>query len=192
METMIQTTAEKMDWKVWGAAFERIENFLRAYRIGNRLLLSRLSHELLARTMRRHKLEPDADPLQVAVREAHSYMLEWIDKIIGPTDEPEAVRFARGRAAILLAGVPESRPEAFLDPSDVPPDLAERIRSTYLAAGPDLEFSNMAPRPIDLGPVSSVADETWRTFARWPVLRIAVLWALVGALLGLSFYLTRV
>ena len=88
--------------------------------------------------------------------------------------------------------MPESRPEAFLDPSDVPPDLAERIRSTYLAAGPDLEFSNMAPRPIDLGPVSSVADETWRTFARWPVLRIAVLWALVGALLGLSFYLTRV
>jgi hypothetical protein len=103
----------------------------------------------------------------------------------------EDSRYAHGRAALHLASVAEQWPEVLLDAANAPPETVERIRTTYVAAGPDLEFSNMAPRPIDLGVVSTMADETWRTFARWPVLRTAFLWGIAFALLGLSFFLTR-
>ena len=70
-------------------------------------------------------------------------------------------------------------------------ELLAELRSIYLEAGPNLEFTNMAPRPFDLGPVSDVAGETWRTFAKWPILRTLTVWCLFALLLGTAFYLTR-
>jgi hypothetical protein len=49
----------------------------------------------------------------------------------------------------------------------------------------------MTPRDIDLGPISAAADETWRTFAKWPLLRGIVTWTIFIALAGTAFYLTR-
>jgi hypothetical protein len=49
----------------------------------------------------------------------------------------------------------------------------------------------MTPREIDLGPISDAADETWRTFAKWPLLRGIVTWLVILGLGGVAFYLTR-
>jgi hypothetical protein len=65
------------------------------------------------------------------------------------------------------------------------------VRATYLAAGPDLDFASMVPRPIDLGIVRNIADETWKTFTKWPVLRGAFISTLFLTLLGTVFYLVR-
>ena len=101
-----------------------------------------------------------------------------------------ALANARGRAAIYLAELPGRWPASFLD-HQPPPELLAELRSIYLEAGPNLEFTNMAPRPFDLGPVSDVAGETWRTFAKWPILRTLTVWCLFALLLGTAFYLTR-
>jgi len=102
-------------------------------------------------------------------------------------------RFARGRASLFFAGWAERKPTAFLsaDSESVPSDELATLRETYLEAGPDFEFASMVPRPMDLGVVSSVADETWRTFSKWPLLRGVTVCALFMCLFGTAFYLVR-
>ncbi|MGH8020589.1 MAG: hypothetical protein ACREIA_20360 [Opitutaceae bacterium] len=192
MESLItRVPVSQADSRAWGEAFERVENYLRALRVRNRLVLSQISHRVLERAMARVAEDPALEPGVAAANEVRRFIQEQIDALFGADATMMDDRYAHGRAALHLADVAEQWPEVLLDAAHAPPELVARIQSTYIAAGPDLEFSNMAPRPIDLGVVSSVADETWRTFARWPVLRTAVLWGILFALLGLSFFLTR-
>jgi hypothetical protein len=74
---------------------------------------------------------------------------------------------------------------------EIPEDLAAHLRSTHVQAGPGLEFSNMAPRPIDLGRVSDVAGSTWRTLDKLPTLRAVAIWSIYLALLALAFAAVR-
>ena len=171
--------------------FERVDNYLRAYRVpaARRAQLTPL---IVDSAMRRHASSPHEDPTSFAVDEAARVVNAWIDQLV-PHDEVEnpARRHAHGRAALHLAGVPQRWPADFLANSQPPAILVDRLRSAYLEAGPDVEFSNMVPRPIDLGIVSNVADSTWRTFDKWPVLRGLFLWGLFAALLASAFFLVR-
>jgi hypothetical protein len=69
--------------------------------------------------------------------------------------------------------------------------MAEAMKNCYLEAGPGFQFSNMVPRPIDLGPIASAAGGTWATFQKWPLIRGVFLWSLFVSVLGFLFYLTR-
>lgn len=186
------TPAIRLDPELWGEAYERVEHLLLAYRVTNRFLLAQLSELILRSAASRHAREPDRSRADLAAEEGVRLIGEWIDALVGPSDDSPARRFALSRAAIFLADLPTRWPASFLNFRDPPPELLERLRKTYIAAGPDLEFSNMAPRPIDLGPISIAAEETWRTFARWPALHGAFLWSLFLAFLGTAFLLTRV
>jgi hypothetical protein len=62
------------------------------------------------------------------------------------------------------------------------------MRAAYIEAGPELELTRMVPRPLDFGPIANVADEAWKTFARWPVLRAVVGWALFVGLLAFLWF----
>ena len=181
-----------LDPLVWAEAYERVENHLLAYRVTNRFLLAQLAREILEAAALRREQEPGRDPAELAAEEAERSLDEWIERLIGPSDETPAQRVARGRAAIHLAGLPRTWPASFLDYHAPSPELLGRLRATYLEAGPDLEFSNMRPRRIDLGPLSDAAGETWRTFAKWPILRGLTVWGLFAGLLGTIFYLTRI
>lgn len=181
----------RLDPELWGDAYARVERLLLAYRVTNRFLLAQLSNHILHSAAQRHAAEPGRPRADIAGEEAVRLIGDWIDALIGPSDDSRARRFALGRAAIFLADLPARWPASFLNFRDPPPELLERLRTTYLAAGPDLEFSNMAPRPIDLGPISNAAGETWHAFAKWPVLRGAFLWSLFLGLLGTAFFLTR-
>ncbi len=186
------TNATRLDPELWGEAYARVEHLLIAYRVSNRFLLAQLSNHILTSAAQRHLAEPDRPRADLAAEEALRLIGDWIDALIGPSNDSRERRFAQGRAAIFLADLPARWPTSFLNFRNPPPEVVERLRATYLAAGPDLEFSNMAPQPINLGPISYAADGTWRTFEKWPLLRGLFLWSLILVLLGSAFYLTRV
>lgn len=121
---------------------------------------------------------------------------ERIDRWAAPygttfRDESEAHRAARGKARILLADLPGRWPGAFLAPV-LPLHARAAISAFPLHATPDLrETTSMVPQPLDLGPVSEMAEGTWRTFDKWPFLRGLTIWLLFLLLLVAVLYTVR-
>jgi hypothetical protein len=109
-----------------------------------------------------------------------------------PVDTPPDLSgpgLARSRARMLLVGVPACRPG--LCHSSLPPGLPDALMRVRLQPVPDLEQTSMTPQPLDLGPLSEVADETWRTFDKWPVLRGVAMWTLFFLLLAAALFTVR-
>src|SRR5690606_14249237 len=170
----------------WDEAFLRVESYLRAHQIESRLVLNRLTVEIIraARESAATGAAAGIDPVGLAMREAERRTTAWFTRVLGDAADPEDERLGtRGRVALVMADVPARWPPHFLAETPPPPDLVDAMRAAYLEAGPELELSRMVPRPIDFGPIANVADEAWKTFARWPVLRVVFLWLLfVGVL----------
>lgn len=176
----------------WAEARERVRGYLRAYGV-RPPFAEELTQQVLEFARARAADAPEQPPVELATDAAMLLVEGWIRSIVGNDDnESPARRFAHERAAVRLADLPRRWPEHFLRADRVPPELAAHLRATYIETGPDLAFSNMAPRPIDLGPVSDVADTTWRTFDKWPLLRGLATWALYLGLLALAFYTVRI
>ena len=177
--------------EAWNAAYVRVEDYLRAHRIHNRLHQSRLIQTILERAARRHEVNPALDPTTIAAEEAEALMREWFAEILGEKDQPEDRIAIAGRVALLLSDGAQKWPYAFLDTVNVPPDFRKAMQVSSMEAGPDMAVSNMVPRPIDLGTISEVAGETLERFEKWPLLRTIVLWAFFIGALAAVFYATR-
>ncbi|HZP59708.1 MAG TPA: hypothetical protein VFB27_05235, partial [Opitutaceae bacterium] len=175
----------------WNAAYVRVEDYLRAHRIHNRLHQSRLIQKILERAARRHAEHPALDPTTLAAEETEALMDVWFGRVLNDSDQPNERVAINGRLALLVSDGPQKWPYAFLDDENVPADFARAMRASYVRAGPDLAVSSMVPRPIELGTISEVAGETLERFERWPLLRTLFLWALFLAALGLIFRATR-
>ena len=175
----------------WNSAYVRVEDYLRAHRIHNRLHQSRLIQRILERAARRHEAHPALDPTMVAAEETEALMDAWFSEVLDEKDQPHDRLAIDGRVSLLLCDGPERWPYAFLDENHIPADFVQAMRSSHLEAGPDLAVSSMVPRPIDLGRITGAAGETLERIERAPVLRTLFLWLLfAGALAGI-FYLTR-
>lgn len=177
--------------EAWNAAYVRVEDYLRAHRIHNRLHQSRLIQTILERAARRHETNPALDPTTIAAEEAETLMREWFAEILGEKDQPEERVAIAGRVALLLSDGAQKWPYAFLDSENVPPDFRKAMQVSSMEAGPDMAVSNMVPRPIDLGTISEVAGETLERFEKWPLLRTIVLWLFFVGSLAVVFYATR-
>jgi len=175
----------------WNAAYVRVEDYLRAHRIHNRLHQSRLIQEILERAAKRHAEHPALDPTTVAAEETEALMDSWFAEVLDQTGLPHDRLAIDGRVALLLCDGPERWPYAFLDERHIPGDFAEAMRSRNLEAGPDLAVSSMVPRPIDLGRITEAAGETLERFEEWPVLRALLLWVVFASALAGIFYMTR-
>jgi hypothetical protein len=175
----------------WNAAYVRVEDYLRAHRIHNRLHQSRLIQKILERAARRHEAHPALDPTMVAAEETEALMDAWFADILDEKGQPHDRLAIDGRVSLLLCDGPERWPYAFLDENNIPPDFAAAMRSSHLEAGPDLAVSSMVPRPIDFGMITGAAGETLERFEKLPILRVAFLWLLFVAALGGIFYMTR-
>jgi hypothetical protein len=175
----------------WNAAYVRVEDYLRAHRIHNRLHQSRLIQMVLERAARRHEENPALDPTTIAAEETEALMEAWFAEVLEEKGQPGDRVAVDGRVALLLCDGPERWPYAFLDEEHVPADFVQAMRTTHLNAGPDLAVSSMVPRPIDLGRITEAAGETLERFERWPILRALLLWMLFTAALAGIFYLTR-
>ena len=178
----------------WDEAFLRVESYLRAHQIESRLLLNRLAVEII-RAARATADVPDAknaDPVALAMREAERRTAAWFSSVLGDAADPDDERLGtRGRIALVMADVPARWPQHFLAATPPPPELIEAMRAAYLEAGPELELTRMVPRPMDFGPIANVADEAWKTFARWPVLRAVFGWLLFVGLLAAIWFATH-
>ncbi len=175
----------------WNAAYVRVEDYLRAHRIHNRLHQSRLIQRILERAAKRHEAHPALDPTMVAAEETELMMDAWFAEVLDEKDQPHDRLAIDGRVALLLCDGPERWPYAFLDEDHIPPGFVKAMRSSHLEAGPDLAVSSMVPRPIDLGRITEAAGETLERFERWPVLRALFLWLLFALSLGGIFFITR-
>lgn len=177
--------------EAWNAAYVRAEDYLRAHRIHNRLHQSRLIQAVLERAAHRHAANPALEPTTLAAEEMRSMMDEWFAAVLEVKTLPPDRIPIEGRVALLLCDGPQKWPYAFLDSRTVPDDFAKAMRASSIEVGPDMAVSSMVPREIDLGPITEAAGETLERMEKWPLLRLALLWAVfLGALFGI-FYVTR-
>lgn len=175
----------------WNAAYVRVEDYLRAHRIHNRLHQSRLIQQILERAARRHEGTPTLSPTVLAAQETEAMMDLWFAEMLDERDQPHDRIAVDGRVALLLSDGPQKWPYAFLDERQIPPDFAQAMRAGVMQAGPDMAISSMVPRPIDLGPIPEAAGETIERIERWPLMRALLLWLLFAAVLGAIFHATR-
>lgn len=177
--------------EAWNAAYVRVEDYLRAHRIHNRLHQSRLIQTILERAARRHEKNPALDPTTLAAEECEALMRAWFADILKAADLNDERITIAGRVALLLSDGAQKWPYAFLDTEHSPAEFRQAMQTSSMEAGPDMTVSSMVPRPIDLGTISEVAGETLERFEKWPVLRTLMLWLFFLASLAAVFYATR-
>jgi hypothetical protein len=175
----------------WNAAYVRVEDYLRAHRIHNRLHQSRLIQQILERAARRHEVESAKSPTALASEETESLMDHWFADMLNERGQPHERIAIDGRLALLLCDGPQKWPYAFLDERQIPEEFEEAMRAGVIQAGPDMAVSSMVPRPIDLGPIPEAAGETIERIERWPILRTLLLWLVFAGALGAIFHATR-
>lgn len=175
----------------WNAAYVRVEDYLRAHRVHNRLQQSRVLQEVLARAARRHEQNPAASPTTLAAEEIDRMMDEWFGELLEDKQLPHERIAIEGRVALSMCDGVERWPYAFLDAKSIPPEFVQEMKRRSMQAGPDLAVSSMVPREIELGTLTEVAGQTFEQIEKWPILRVTLLWTLFLAVLALVFYATR-
>jgi hypothetical protein len=175
----------------WNGAYVRVENYLRAHRIHNRLHQSRLIQQILERAAHRHEAEPARSPTVLAAEETESLMDLWFADMLDQRGQPHERIAVDGRLALLLCDGPQKWPYAFLDEQQIPSEFEQAMREGVIQAGPDMTVSSMVPRPIDLGPIPEAAGETMERIEKWPMARTILLWLVFAGALGGIFYATR-
>jgi hypothetical protein len=175
----------------WNAAYVRVENYLRAHRIHNRLHQSRLIQQILERAAHRHETSPGRSPTVLAAEETEALMDHWFADMLDERGQPHERIAVDGRLALLLCDGPQKWPYAFLDEQHTPREFEQAMREGVIQAGPDMTVSSMVPRPIDLGLIPEAAGETMERIEQWPLLRTLLLWIIFAIALGAIFYATR-
>lgn len=175
----------------WNAAFIRVEDYLRAHRVHNRLQQITILEKVIARAARRHEQDPSLDPTTLAAEEVDRMMDEWFGELLGDKNLPHERIAVEGRVALLLSDGVERWPYAFLDERQVPPAFAEEMQRRSIQAGPDMTVTSMVPRSIELGALTEVAGQTFEQIEKWPILRVTLLWAVFLSVLAAVFYATR-
>jgi hypothetical protein len=175
----------------WNAAYVRVEDYLRAHRIHNRLHQSRLIEVILERAARRHEAAPTLNPTALAAEETEALMDLWFAEMLDERGLPHERIAVDGRLALLLCDGPKRWPYAFLDEKHIDREFAEAMRAGVVQAGPDMAVSSMVPRPIDLGLIPEAAGETMEQIEKWPILRALLLWVLFAGVLAAIFKATR-
>jgi hypothetical protein len=175
----------------WNSAYVRVEDYLRAHRIHNRLHQSRLILRVLIAAAARHEQDPQLDPVTLAVEETDRVMDGWFAGLLGEKGLPHDRLAAEGRVALLMADATQRWPYAFLEDQNVPPDFAHAMKQSSLKAGPDLAVSSMVARDIDLGTITEAAGQTLERIEGIPLVRVVLLWVVFIAVLTAVFFATR-
>jgi hypothetical protein len=154
----------------WEEAYAAVEAYLQALRLRNRLLVAELVRGILWRASARRTSEPNTPARVLAMEEALSEVAEWTRNVLDAPLENRRLA-ARGRLALLLAGMPDKWQGVFLTPAPWPPAFVEAMRNSYLAAGPQFATLTMVPKPLELNAFGSGAAQWWETMERKPITR---------------------
>ena len=175
----------------WNDAYARLADYFRAHRIHSRLHRTYLILESLRRAAETHGKHPERTPTYVAIHEARRMHREWLRNIIGDLKVPEGRLEANGKLAFLLCDGPVRYPDFFLSRTDLPPEMMQEMRDPIEQSGPDLAVSSMVPRPIDLGIIPELAEDTSDMLVRNPWLRYLALAVLAGLVLWGLYSVTQ-
>lgn len=167
----------------WEDAYAAVEAYLGALRIRNRLLVAELVRRILWRASARRANEPKSTARKLAMEEMLSEIGEWTERVL---DEPLLNKrlAARGRLALLLAGMPDRWQGVFLTPAPWPDEFVAAMRSSYLAAGPQFAELTMVPKPLELNAIGTGAAQWWETMDRRPIVRRMSIAIVLAFLLG--------
>ena len=166
----------------WEEAYSAVEAYLQALRIRNRLLVAELVRGILLRASSRRINEPEKPARLLAMEEALTEVADWTQDVLDVPLENRRLA-ARGRLALLLAGMPDKWQGTFLTPPPWPPAFVEARKKSYLAAGPRFAALTMVPKPLELNALGSGAAQWWETMDRKPIVRLmftAVLVAIIA------------
>lgn len=179
----------------WNEAYEKVENYLRACRVGSHLHRARLTALVLQRVHDRLQADPQEGELNIpgmAIDEVRNRIEEWIGHYLPQqVIQGKSISLGNSMLALYLGDGPMRWPYAFLDSVNRPDELAEIIRARIVRTGPDFAFSSMVPREIDLGLVPELMGDAMESFESAPVLRTVLAWSLFLGLLAFLFWYTH-
>ncbi len=172
----------------WEEAYTAVEAYLQALRLRNRLLVAELVRGILWRASARRANEPDKPARLLAMEEALSEIANWTQDVLDVPLENRRLA-ARGRLALLLAGMPDKWQGVFLTPPPWPPAFVEAMKKSYLAAGPRFANLTMVPKPLELNAIGSGAAQWWQTMDRKPIVRLMFTAVLLAILVLAAWFL---
>ena len=171
----------------WNAAYVKVENYFHALRIRNKPLLGQLVLRVLERAQKRAPAEPNRSATELAVEEMERLVTEWFAAVLQSSPgNSDQMLSTRGRLALLLADMPGKWQDQFLRPGPWPEQFVAGMRETFLLAGPDFQLSKMMPRPLDLGPITTLTN-----LGKFPYVRMATVWILFALFLTALFWITH-
>jgi hypothetical protein len=171
----------------WNDAYAKVESYFNALRIRNRPLLGQLCLRVLERAQVRAPGEPGRTATQLVAEEMDHIVTEWFAEVLQvPPTNADQMLSTRGRLALLLADMPGRWQDQFLRPGPWPEEFTDAMRETFLRAGPDFQLSKMTPRPLDLGPITTLGN-----LGRMPYFRMILAWSLFALLLVVLFLFTH-
>jgi hypothetical protein len=171
----------------WNAAYGKVESYFHALRVRNKMLLGRLVNYVLKCAMKRASKEPHRSATELATEEMDKLVTEWFAEVLQQRPEgTDQLLSTRGRLALLLADMPHKWQDQFLRPGPWPEEFVTAMRKAFLQAGPDFQVSKMAPRPLHLGPITTLA-----ILSRVPYVKMATVWVVGAAILVLLFVRTH-
>jgi hypothetical protein len=169
----------------WNAAYVKVENYFHALRIRNKPLLGQMVLRVLERAQLRAPLEPGRNATELAAEEMDKLVTGWFSEVLQTSPVgAEQTLSTRGRLALLLADMPGKWQDQFLRPGPWPKEFVDSMRESFFRAGPDFQLSKMTPRPLDLGPITTLTK-----FGRLPAVRITVAWTTLATVLAAIFWL---
>lgn len=174
----------------WDEAFLRVESYLRAHHIESRVLLNRLTTDILAAARRLAMKQPEEAPVSLAMRIAQARIGEWLVQALGEGDWADERFRARGRLALLLSEIPLQYPERFLASEELPKETKARLTHARLVPGPDVRLVSMTSAPLEF-PLTEAVEEKWTTFNRSTFFRASMSWLLIGTFAGVLWAATR-
>jgi hypothetical protein len=150
------------------------------------VLLGRLVILVLKRAMGRAVLEPIRPATELAAEELDRVVTEWFAQVLQePPGAADHLLTTRGRLALLLVDMPGKWQDQFLRPGPWPEAFVKAMREAYLRAGPDFQLSKMTPRPLDLGPITTLTNLSLGSIRKMAVVWIAFALTLVALFLFL-------
>ena len=173
----------------WNAAYYRLEDYLRAHHITNKLQQSQIILRLIERAARRHEENQDLSPVTLVMDEAFSEIDSWFKQVLANTSIPTQRLSAVGRVGLVMTDAIEKWPGQFLDVGSSNNEFRRAMIETSVRAGHDLEVSSMVPRPLDEPPAHEGGLAAWERLGGLTVaFMVFALFIISG---GLIFYWNR-
>jgi hypothetical protein len=171
----------------WNAAYAKVESYFNSLRVGNKVLLGQLVALVISRAMHRARTDQNRSASELAAEEMDHVVTEWFAEVLQePPTNRDQLLSTRGRLALLLADMPGRWQDQFLRPGPWPDEFVKAMRDAYLRAGPDFQMAQMTPRPLHLGPIT-----TLNSIAKVRYTKMIGIWLLFAALLVAFFIFTH-